>query len=316
MLTQPVPHARLLQRFYWAVGLIGLFMPWVVRLVGYVSECITNQPTVSSYYYTSSRDLFVGSLFAIGILIICSRIGNQLERILFFLCGIGAFLIGLCPTTPDFPANIMDAVGAHSSAVYATNVYVPQGPQLIWGSRISFHTLGVALLFGSGLVMTAFVFRRNSLNPDVSQQVRVLRNRVYLVCAGVMLVCAALLLVFNLPGNAHLAQWTFYPESFYITAFGYAFLVKAQVLLPNATPAAFNPAAAMRSLIRMALWPILICVVGLLFTVHPTKFRSADSCKQQFPRMPFNTDRAQQTVQPWAPSSVSTGTQGLSYGLH
>ncbi|MCD0164934.1 hypothetical protein [Deinococcus sp. 12RED42] len=306
MNQQPVPqqglspHIRSLQRFYWAVGLIGLFMPWVVRLVGYFSECITNQPTVSSYYYTSSRDLFVGSLFAIGILIICARIGDRLERLLFFLCGIGAFLIGLCPTTADYPKNIMEAVGAHTAQVYAQNVYVPQGPLLISGTRVSFHSVGVALLFGSGLILTGFVFVRNPLDPGVSPHIRVMRQRVYRWCAVVMLVCAVCLLIFNLPGNERLAPWTFYPESFYITAFGYAFLVKSQALIPNRIQGAFNPRQERRLLVRTALLPVLLCAIGLLLTVHPSWFLDPENCNQKFPRMPFNTDKERQAEQPWA----------------
>ena len=40
------------------VGAIGLLMPFLVRLGGYIFEHITTTDSISAYYYTGMRDIF------------------------------------------------------------------------------------------------------------------------------------------------------------------------------------------------------------------------------------------------------------------
>lgn len=53
---------------YWylrnAIGYIGIIMPIWVKLGAYLRENITSQTSISVYYYTSMRDVFVATSFA------------------------------------------------------------------------------------------------------------------------------------------------------------------------------------------------------------------------------------------------------------
>ena len=51
------------------IGWIGLLMPIAVRVGGYLMERIHTTDSISAYYYTSMRDVFVSTLVLVGILL-------------------------------------------------------------------------------------------------------------------------------------------------------------------------------------------------------------------------------------------------------
>ena len=56
-----------------AIGAIGLLLPVVLGPVGWLAFGIDIQDNISSYYHTVLRDVFVGSMCAIGIFLFCYR---------------------------------------------------------------------------------------------------------------------------------------------------------------------------------------------------------------------------------------------------
>lgn len=56
-----------------AIGAIGLLLPIVLGPVGWLVFGIEIQDNMSSYYHTPLRDVFVGSMCAIGIFLFCYR---------------------------------------------------------------------------------------------------------------------------------------------------------------------------------------------------------------------------------------------------
>src|SRR4051812_26503435 len=56
-----------------AIGAIGLLLPIVLGPVGWLLFGIEIQDNMSSYYHTALRDVFVGSMCAIGVFLFCYR---------------------------------------------------------------------------------------------------------------------------------------------------------------------------------------------------------------------------------------------------
>jgi hypothetical protein len=56
-----------------AIGAIGLVLPLILGPVGWLVFDIEIQDNISSYYHTVLRDVFVGSMCAIGIFLFCYR---------------------------------------------------------------------------------------------------------------------------------------------------------------------------------------------------------------------------------------------------
>jgi len=90
-----------------AIGVIGLLLPFTVMLAVDVLEG-TNpfvRGSVSAYYYTGARDLFVGSLAVIGVFLIFYKFPmpetpnrHRSERRRGTVAGVGALLVAYFPT--------------------------------------------------------------------------------------------------------------------------------------------------------------------------------------------------------------------------
>ncbi|SMY08016.1 hypothetical protein [Flavimaricola marinus] len=86
-----------------ALGLLGMMLP-VVLLIGGLLQEPGIEPTISDFYHTLYRDIYVGTLCAIGVFLI-SYLGYRREPgeiidddWLATLAGIGAFGMALFPT--------------------------------------------------------------------------------------------------------------------------------------------------------------------------------------------------------------------------
>ncbi|MFF0414863.1 hypothetical protein ACFYUY_31005 [Kitasatospora sp. NPDC004745] len=99
------------------VGLIGVLLPPALPAGNWLFAELTGRSTagfwpvsMSGSYYTSTRNLFVGGLCALGVFLICYRFDRRDDR---WSTAAGVFALGvaLCPTTPDHPTAFQTTVG-------------------------------------------------------------------------------------------------------------------------------------------------------------------------------------------------------------
>ena len=64
------------------IGWIGLLMPISVRLGAYIFEGIYSSDSISAYYYTGMRDVFVSTLVLVGVLLTCYRTPSRNDNLL------------------------------------------------------------------------------------------------------------------------------------------------------------------------------------------------------------------------------------------
>lgn len=98
---------------YWrlrrTVGWIGILLPVVLLLGNKIFEDKV-QNSVSAYYYTGMRDVFVGALCVVGVFLLCDKGDGKKGTPFFktvaawyFVAGILALLVPLLPTTREVP---------------------------------------------------------------------------------------------------------------------------------------------------------------------------------------------------------------------
>ncbi len=205
--VQPLVRSYLFLRK--GVGIIGVALPFVLIIGKIILESPGISGSISSYYYSVMRDVFVGSLWAIAVFLICYRyeIWDDIASTIAGICAIG---VALFPTTPDVGAT--------------------QRQSAIGLAHTSFATCFFLIL----ALMVIFLFRRTDQeNPTRRKQQR---NTVYLFCGIAILACvvfaALLLLVPNLPVIPWLRPLhpIFWLESVSILAFGVAWFVKGETL--------------------------------------------------------------------------------------
>jgi len=217
---QPAPDPQFgqdehtVRRLRFGIGAIGVLLPvalplgnWIFTQFGHQTEILPS--SMSSSYYTSTRNVFVGGLCALGVFLIGYRFNARDDR---FSTVAGLFAIGvaLCPTAPRTPTTYQSVIGL------------------------------VHLSFAGVLLCGLAMFCISSFR-DPAAEARRMANHAYLG-AGVLIL--AFLATAVLAGVTHWGDgWPLTPlyvcESLSVWAFGAAWIAAAlQLGKPPAQPAA------------------------------------------------------------------------------
>src|SRR5918992_2073804 len=142
---------------YWAlrrsVGAIGVALPLVLAIGGMVAFDVGLQSSISAYYYTGMRDVFVGSMCAVGVFLLSYRFG-KLDDVLGDVAGVSAIGLAL------FPTAAASASGWDRAAGIA-------------------HFVFAAVFFGALAIFSLVLFTRSGGDETPRKLVR---NWIYRVC--------------------------------------------------------------------------------------------------------------------------------------
>jgi hypothetical protein len=90
-----------------AIGYLGISLPFLLVGLSFISFFKTQlQPSISDYYYTNLREIFTGTLAAVGLFMINYKgSGNtsilKNDNLLTNIAGIMAIAVALIPVNPD-----------------------------------------------------------------------------------------------------------------------------------------------------------------------------------------------------------------------
>ncbi|WP_137702638.1 acyl-CoA synthetase family protein [Marimonas lutisalis] len=214
-----------LHRLRKAIGLIGFCLPFLL-LIGVWFFGIPMQESISEFFFTGLRDVFVLALSGVGVFLVAYH-GHDPEEdeilsdwLVSTIAGATALGVALIPT------------------LCAADCYRPPAlADRLIGSDMAQSTLhfGSAGIFLSSLaVMSIWLFTRTDDPSPPPDKLR--RNALYRVCGWVIFAMVAALLVFKMLlrdiGQAWDAAWhfTFWAESISVWAFGLSWLVKGEAL--------------------------------------------------------------------------------------
>jgi hypothetical protein len=191
-----------------AVGLVGALIPIVVPL-GY---CLSTGSwrllsSVSSYYYTDMRNLFVGAMCAVGVFLICYRY-RRWDGVFSTLGGAFAIGLALCPTAPPNPSALARTAGV-------------------------LHIVFSASFLVTMALMCWFLFTLSDAPPGSRTSAKNRRNLVYRSCAIAILGFTALagLSSFAPQSFIRAVHPLFWCEALATFSFGLAWWIKGQTLL-------------------------------------------------------------------------------------
>lgn len=203
-----------------AIGSLGFWLPVLLILIGLVRRDF--KPSISEFYYSDGRDLFIAVLFAIGFFFLAYT-GHRKEddeRVSDFtlakLAGVAVLGVAFLPTTAGDP-----------SAYPTPLVHEVLGARLAAG----LHYLCAGVFFVSLAVFCHAKFRRgDATDPDKQR-----RNRVYTACGWVIYAMVALLGALGAvnalaPGRLDADRFAlvFWLEAVAVWAFAVAWLVKGR----------------------------------------------------------------------------------------
>ena len=206
-----------------ALGILGMFLPVVLILGGMLDTLRLGasageiEPTISDFYHTTYRDIFVGTLCAIGIFLISYR-GYRREENEVINDDLLANLAGLAALGVAFFPNDGGDGTIVSMSQGVTGVKTAQ--MLHYASALVFFTC-----------LAAFCFFKFARTGDVK------RRKIYIACGWTIigaLVATAIAVIFkqHIPGVGRelVKEWKliFWFEAVGIWAFSLSWLVKGK----------------------------------------------------------------------------------------
>jgi uncharacterized membrane protein YbaN (DUF454 family) len=193
------------------IGIIGVALP-ILLVSGTIllEGRVVFSGSMSAYYYSVMRDVFVGSLWATGIFLICYQY-DSLDDLVSTLAGICAIGVSLFPAPPEVDATQLQTTIGIVHGSFATSFFL-------------------MLAF-----MAIVLFTRK--DPEHITDQKLLRNKIYMICGCTILTCVGLAALTIFVPYLHNIPWlqAAHPilvlESLATWAFGWAWFVKGEMFL-------------------------------------------------------------------------------------
>ncbi len=200
-----------------AIGLLGTSFPFVLALGARLFFQTGIQSSMSSYYHTGMRDVFVGTLWAIGFFLLSYKGYNCADDVVGNLGCVFAVGVALFPTTPDNPASGDARFIGYLHLAFAASFFV---------TLISFSLC---------------LFTKTDLHRSPTPRKRQ-RNKVYKACGYTMILCIVLIVIDHLLPDevASLIEGykpVFWLEAIAVVAFGISWLTKGEAILKDVNTA-------------------------------------------------------------------------------
>lgn len=209
------------------IGLLAMGLPFIVWLGGLIiPPHVGIRSSISAYYHTVMRDVFVGVLFSIGFFLLTynprfyDKSYGKGDQFLGILAGLAAIAAALFATSRDNWREIIPP------APYDEGFYGV------------IHLTAAVVLFGSMIYFSYFLFTETTPAKKIRRgSAKEKRNKVYRAMALLMLVCVVLIVVYFIADSAGIIPdvFTEYPPVFFlewgaIWAFGISWSVKGEAL--------------------------------------------------------------------------------------
>jgi hypothetical protein len=224
-----------------AVGWVGTLLPVVLVVGNAISSTASRPDSMSGYYYTDMRNIFVGALCALGVFLGAYNGHDNVDRWMTNIAGFGAIGVALCPTKPAVCAASAGACPASSVPRLSTSQQVVGDIHLVFAA-VTFIALALmALRFakagktppGLGL-MDRILFGLGFGKPGGGGQPRpyAADDIVYRASGITILSCVLLAVASNLLPASVNAHWPllFIFEAIAVFAFGVSWFVKGQTI--------------------------------------------------------------------------------------
>ena len=209
-LEQSLLHSYLTLRKL--VGLLGTAFPFLLSIGAWIVFHTGLQASMSGYYYTGMRDVFVAVLCVIGFFLLFYRGNERKDDIAGDLACVFAVGVALFPTAPEYPT-----------------------PHERWIGSV--HLAFAALFFSTLTYFSLFLFTKTSPHRLPTRR-KSQRNRVYRVCGCTMATCivsmfALALLHGTVEPAVQAYRLVYWLEAIAVVAFGISWLTKGEAILKD-----------------------------------------------------------------------------------
>jgi hypothetical protein len=208
------------------IGVLGLSLPLVLFTWSvFLTKNHFLLDSISSYYHTDLRYLFVGILCAVSLLLFAYPGYDSTDFIASKVASIAVLGIAF------FPAYIRSPI----------NPYIDIAPNVSSATN-TIHYLCAAVFFTALAMDSLFLFTRTGpmANGGKGTLEKRRRNLAYRICGLMLFICPILMVIVDmLPPESGILRIkpAFWLETLSLFAFGFSWLVKGEVLLKDKAPA-------------------------------------------------------------------------------
>ena len=215
-----------------AVGILGIALPMVLVVGSVVAGgCEGLQPSISKYYHTNMRNIFVGILCAVALFMYAYKgYKNSADNIAGNLACIFALGVALFPTSLPEQTKCIN---------------ISHNPEII----SYFHFISATLFFLTLSYFSIFLFTKTNKSKEELKEKKYKnkrsRNRIYRICGFVILSSIVLIALYLQVLKKHFPDLEFYNPIFWLEtlalfAFGISWLTKGKTLLADKDEVVIN----------------------------------------------------------------------------
>jgi len=196
------------------VGWIGTLLP-IVLLAGAAFTSNARPDSMSGYYYTDMRNIFVGTLCALGVFLVAYRGYDGVDESITNVAGFAAIGVALFPTKPTVCTAGPGACPASSVTRLSTHQQVVGDIHLV---------LAAITLIALGLMALRFAKQ--------NRQRFAAENLIYRASGMTVLCCVVLAALSNLLPSSVKGHWPwlFIFEALAVFVFGVSWFVKGRTI--------------------------------------------------------------------------------------
>ena len=206
-----------------AIGILGITLPVILFVGSFLfGGCDEVQSSISTYYYTNMRNIFVGFNCAVAFFLFAYRGHDWRDNLAGYLGCILVLGVAFLPCT----------------------ISTPLQPCLIPGSAHNplvgkLHNISALLYFFILIVYALFLFPKTHMDMVTGEKLfmgrqKKKRNVVYYICGGLMTASLLLIIAYmwflaNLYPGLKSLHPVFWLESIVLLSFGISWLTKGQL---------------------------------------------------------------------------------------
>jgi hypothetical protein len=199
------------------IGVLGITLPVIMVLGGFLQNGFVIQGSISGYYYTNMRDIFVGILCVVSLFLISYKGYEKVDNFVSDVSGLCALGMIIFPT------------GMYSGKIVKVGMFMI-------GDNISeFIHLGFGTLFFLMLSYNS-VFLFTKRPPGILSLRKKRRNMIYRICGIVMFIALLCILIYTLfLRNTIFAKYdpVLIFESIALFSFGISWLIKGNTFFKD-----------------------------------------------------------------------------------
>ncbi len=199
------------------IGILGMLLPFVCMLGGSVFQSLPAQDSISAYYHTNMRDVFVGLLVGVSMFLLTYKGHEKRDTLVAIASGITGLGIALFPCgCPDAP---LTGIGMFRLQA-GTSGYFHYGSAVIFFVLLAFNSF--------------FLFTLGDKKNWTKSKTR--RNGIYRACGLIIFASLVILGILTLAlgkDGLDATVWTLVFETVMLLAFGTSWLVKGETIFKD-----------------------------------------------------------------------------------